>query len=304
VIRSHILKSFSYEKPPTLSQALHLLASQGDRASVIAGGTDLLVRMKEKRLAPEMLVDIQGLPELKALELSRDGLHLGALRTHAEIASSSSVLAQAPVLAQASGSVGAVQTRNLGTLGGNLCAGVPSMDGAPALLAMEAEVNIAAVGGTRSLPLHQFFRGPSLTALEPGELLLEVVIPVTSLRKPASFHKFGRRKALSLALVNAAAAFRLDKAGRIAEPRVALGAVAPTPMRAPNVEDYLTGKSPEEPQVLQKAGRLAAEEAKPIDDFRASAAYRRELIRVLVGRALADCAALAREGEGSCPTSS
>ena len=289
------MKSFVYEEPHTLSQALHLLESQGGRAKAIAGGTDLLVRMKDSRLAPEMLVDIQGLSELKSLDLSQNGLHLGALCTHAEIASSPLVLEHAPVLAQASLSVGAVQTRNLATLGGNLCAGVPSMDGAPALLALEATANIAAGGGIRSLPLDQFFRGPSLIALEPGELLLEVVIPRSSLRKPASFRKFGRRKALSLALVNAAASFQLDKAGRILEPRVTLGAVAPAPMRAKNVEDYLAGKSPEDTQVLQKAGQLAAEEARPIDDFRASAAYRRVLIQVLVRRTLADCAALARE---------
>ncbi|MCG6881004.1 MAG: xanthine dehydrogenase family protein subunit M [Deltaproteobacteria bacterium] len=297
------MKPFAYEKPSTLSQALKLLTSQGERARAIAGGTDLLVRMKEKSLSPEMLVDIQGLSELKALDLSQDGLHLGALCTHAEIASSSLVLDHAPVLAQASRSVGAVQTRNLGTLGGNLCTGVPSMDGAPALLVLEAKAHIASEGGVRSLPLSQFFRGPLLTALAPGELLQEIVIPLSCLQKPASFHKFGRRKALSLALVNAAASFRLDKTGRILEPLVALGAVAPTPMRSPNAEDYLAGKSPEDAQVLQKAGQLAAEEAKPIDDFRASAIYRRELIKVLVRRTLGDCAALAQERSLNCPTS-
>jgi len=289
------MKPFVYEEPRTLLQALLLLESQGGRAKAIAGGTDLLVRIKERRSAPEMLVDIQGLAELKGLDLSQNGLRLGALSTHAEIASSPLVLEHAPVLAQASQSIGAVQTRNLGTLGGNLCAGVPSMDGAPALLVLEATANIATGGGIRSLPLDQFFRGPSLTALEPGELLLEVVIPRSSFWKPASFRKFGRRKALSLALVNVATSFRLDKVGRILEPRVALGAVAPTPMRSPNVEDYLAGKSPEDTQVLQKAGQLAAEEARPIDDFRASAAYRRELIQVLVRRTLADCTALAQE---------
>ena len=294
------MKAFFYEEPPSLSEALHLLASQGDRARAIAGGTDLLVRMKEKTLTPEMLVDIQGLPELKALDLQQDGLHVGALCTHARIAASSLALEYAPVLAQASSSVGAVQTRNLATLGGNLCAGVPSMDGAPGLLVLEAKARIASVDGVRFLPLYQFFRGPSLTALEHGELLLEVVIPLSNLRKPASFRKFGRRKTLSLALVNAAASFRLDESGRIENPRVALGAVAPTPMRSPNAEDYLAGKSPHDAKVLRKAGQLAAEEARPIDDFRASATYRRELIQVLVRRTLADCAVPGPGRGGSC----
>lgn len=291
------MKSFSYEAPKTLVRTLQLLAEQGNRAKTIAGGTDLLVRMKEGLLAPEILIDILGVPEMKILDLNEEGLRIGALTTHADIAASSLVLQNAPVLAQASGSVGAEQTRNLGTIGGNLCAGVPAMDSGPALLALEADAVIAAETGFRSIAILQFFKGPSLTALTSQELLVEILIPRLSLGKPASFRKFGRRKALSLALVNAASAFRLNGSGRIVDPRVALGAVAPTPIRAMGAETYLEGRSPDNPETFRNAATMAAEEASPIDDFRASAEYRRQLIKVLVQRTLEDCAALALKGE-------
>jgi carbon-monoxide dehydrogenase medium subunit len=191
-----------------------------------------------------------------------------------------------PVLIEAAHSIGAVQTRNLGTLGGNLMTCVPSMDSGPALVALEAEVGIRGPAGARRMPITELFVGPRRTCLTPGQLLTEIVIPQASLGKPSAFLKFGLRKGQALALVNAAASLRVDRErGSFIAPRIALGAVAPTVIRAPKAEAFLAGLAITA-EAMQEAGRIAASEAKPISDFRASADYRRDLVAVLVKRAL------------------
>ena len=286
------MKPFAFEAPDSLDQAIQLLSRHGGAALPLAGGTDLLIRMKAGVLRPRVLVDICGIEELKGIELTPAGLRLGSLATHTQIANSPLVKEHAPAVAQASACVGAAQTRNLGSLGGNLAAGVPSMDGAPALLALDARAVICGPQGSRSVDLEQVFSKPHHNRLAPGELLKEVIVPQDSLGKPAGFVKFGRRKAMSLAIVNAAAAFNLDENGNITDPRLALGAVAPTPMRALAAEEFLAGKPPTQ-EAFAQAAKLAAAEARPIDDFRASARYRRQLVEVLTRRALTQTAARA-----------
>jgi len=202
-----------------------------------------------------------------------------------------------PALVDAAHTIGAVQTRSLGTLGGNLVTAVPSLDSGPTLIALEAVVTIAGPGGSREMPLSDFFVGPRRTALKPGELLVDVVIPKKNLGKPAGFQKFGLRKGQALALVNAAASFWLDPAKRIfVEPCIALGAVAPTVIRTPKAEAYLAGKKVT-PEAMAEAGRIAAGEARPISDFRASADYRRDLIAVLAKRSLEGALAVAERNQ-------
>jgi len=188
----------------------------------------------------------------------------------------------------------------MGTLGGNLATCVPSMDSGPALVALDALVVIAGAGGHRQLPLTGFFAGPRQPLLKPDELLVEIIIPTENLGKPADFQKFGLRKGQALALVNAAASLRVDwERGVCVAPRVALGAVAPTVIRARAAEAHLEGRAIT-PDAIAEAGRIAAGEARPIGDFRASADYRRELIAVLTRRVLANAyarALKAREGE-------
>ena len=196
-----------------------------------------------------------------------------------------------PALVDAAHSIGAVQTRNLGTLGGNLITCVPSMDSGPTLMALEATLTVANTSGQRQMPLAELFVGPRKTSLKPGDLLVDIVIPKENLNKAAGFEKFGLRKGQALALVNAAAAFFIDK-GKFKTPRIALGAVAPVVIRAPRAEAYLEGRAIG-PEAMAEAGRIAATEAKPINDFRASADYRRDLIAVLVKRALASAHARA-----------
>jgi len=180
--------------------------------------------------------------------------------------------------------VGAVQTRNLGTLGGNLVTCVPSMDSGPTLLALDAKVIILGSKGTRQSSLTDFFIGPRRTSLEPDELLLEIIIPKENLGKPASFIKFGLRKGQALALVNAASALWVE-GNKFKDVRIALGAVAPVVMRATRAEALLEGQIISE-DLVQEAAKIAVGEAKPIDDFRASKEYRNDLIEVGTRRTL------------------
>jgi CO/xanthine dehydrogenase FAD-binding subunit len=282
------MKPFGYVAARDAQHAVALLAEHGAAAKILAGGTDLLVELKHAAHNPEVIVDISRLDELKNIAIADDGLHIGALATHGDIMQSTVIRDMFPALVEAAHSIGAVQTRNLGTIGGNLVTCVPSMDSGPALIALEALVTVASAEGQRQMPLASLFVGPRKTSLKPGELLIDIVIPKPNLGKPAAFQKFGLRKGQALALVNVAAAFWLDDGkGTFAAPRIALGAVAPTVIRAPKAEAYLDGRKVTD-EAMAEAGRIAATEAKPISDFRASADYRRDLIAVLVKRALAN----------------
>jgi len=280
------MKAFGYVAAKDVTDAVALLAEHGTGAKVLAGGTDLLADLKFAPHHPDIIVDISRLDELKDIEVADDGLHIGALVTHSEIMRSPVIRDMFPALVEAAYTIGAVQTRNLGTLGGNLVTCVPSMDSGPTLIALEAEVVIAGPGGERRIQLGELFVGLRKTSLKTGELLTDIIIPKANLNKPAAFEKFGLRKGQALALVNAAAAFFVDN-GNFKAPRIALGAVAPIVIRAPKAEVYLEGRKITE-DAMAEAGRIAATEAEPISDFRASADYRRDLITVLVKRCLAN----------------
>jgi len=291
------MKAFGYVAAKDVSHAVALLGEYGAKAKVLAGGTDLLVDLKFAADGPEIIVDISRLEELKDISIVDDGLRIGALVTHADLMRSPIIADMFPALADAAHSIGAVQTRNLGTLVGNLVTCVPSMDSGPALLALDASVTVAGPSGRRQMPLPDLFVGPRKTSLKPGELLIDIVIPKENLGKPLAFEKFGLRKGQALALVNAAASFWVDRGkSAFAAPRIALGAVAPTVIRAPKAEAYLAGRKISA-EAMAEAGRIAATEAKPISDFRASAEYRRDLIAVLVKRALANAQARAATKE-------
>lgn len=280
------MKAFGYVSAKDVAHAVALLGEHGARAKILAGGTDLLVELKHAVHDPEIIVDVSRLRELKDIAIADDGLHIGALATHTDIMNSPIIGGMFPALVEAAHSIGAVQTRNLGTLGGNLVTCVPSVDSGPALVALDAAVTVANSSGRRRMPLAEMFVGPRKTSLQPGDLLVDIVIPKENLDKPAAFEKFGLRKGQALALVNAAASFRVGDKSIFVAPRIALGAVAPTVIRAPKAEAYLDGRTIGA-EAMAEAGRIAATEAKPISDFRASADYRRDLIAVMVKRALA-----------------
>ena len=291
------MRAFEYIAAKDVGHAVALLGEYGAKAKVLAGGTDLLVELKSAADGPEIVVDISRVRELKDIAIVDDGLRIGAAVTHADLMRSPIITGMFPALADAAHSIGAMQTRNLGTLAGNLVTCVPSMDSGPALIALDASVTVAGPSGQRRIPLTDLFVGPRKTSLKPGELLIDIVIPKENLGKPVAFEKFGLRKGQALALVNAAASFWVDRnKSAFAAPRIALGAVAPTVIRAPKAEAYLAGRKISA-EAMAEAGRIAATEAKPISDFRASAEYRRDLVAVLVKRALASAQARAATKE-------
>ncbi|MDH5750755.1 MAG: xanthine dehydrogenase family protein subunit M [Rhodospirillales bacterium] len=280
------MKPFEYVAPGTADEAVAILTKNGLNARIIAGGTDYLVELKHSSSVPKVVVDVSKLSELKGIDLTEQGLRIGSAVTHSEIMASPLVAEHALAMQEAALTVGAVQTRNLGTLGGNLVTCVPSLDSGPVLVALDAAVTLAGPKGRRTMPLTEFFVGPRKTALESGELLVEILIPKERLGRGCSFRKFGLRKGQALALVNAAASLDLDK-GKLTDVRIALGAVAPTVIRAVTAEKLLNGKAPSE-DLFAEAADIAVSEAKPINDFRASADYRRDLIRAGTKRVLAE----------------
>ena len=288
------MRAFDLVTATDSRHAVALLAEHGASARILAGGTDLLVELKSASHAPQVIVDISRAEDLKVIAITDEGLSIGALVTHTEIMRSPLICGMFPALVDAAHTIGAVQTRNLGTLGGNLVTGVPSMDSGPTLIALDALVTIAGSAGRRQIPLAEFFVGPRKTILKPNELLVEIVIPKQNLGKPAHFLKSGLRKGQALALVNVCASLWVDWDKRVfVAPRIALGAVAPTVIRTLQTEAYLEGRAIT-PEAMTEAGRIAVDDAKPISDFRASAEYRRDLIAVLTRRALENAYAQAQ----------
>ncbi len=290
------MKSFEFFAAKDSNHAVTLLAQHAVNAKVkiIAGGTDLLADLKFTAHGPDVVVDISRAEDLKNITMTDQGLSIGALVTHTQIMRSPLIRQLFPALVDAAHTIGAVQTRNLGTLGGNLVTAVPSMDSGPTLMALEAIVTIAGNGGRRQVPLSEFFVGPRRTVLKPDELLAEIIIPKQNLGKPTHFLKFGLRKGQALALVNVGASFWVDwDKNTFLAPRIALGAVAPKVIRAVQAEAYLEGRTIT-PETMAEAACVAVNDAKPISDFRASAEYRRNLVAVLTKRALEGAWALAQ----------
>lgn len=274
-----------YFAPKTREEALELLRRQGSQARPLAGGTDLLVAMREKGWRVDSLVNLKRIPGLRGIEPAPDGgLRIGATTTLYEIENSAPVRRAWPVLSEAAGTIGSVQIRNLGTIGGNLANASPAADMAPALLVVDAEMEILSQSGSRMVAAGGFFTGPGKTVMEQGEILAGIRIPPPAPGTKAAYLKFAPRQAMDIAVVGVAVAFSLDGDGGCRDARVALGAVAPTPMRARRAEAALVGELDE--RCLENAAAEACAEAKPISDARASGSYRRHLVGVLLKRAV------------------
>jgi len=274
-----------YIRPSDLSKALEALEEHGPGARVIAGGTDLIPSMRARTQLPSCLVDIQGLG-LDTITRTEGFVRIGATCTFSELARSGIIREMFPVLREAASAIGAVQTRNLATIGGNLSSAVPSCDSAPALYVLKARLTLISLRQQRVIPVEEFFQGPRRTVLAPAEILAWIDIPVPPDRSGSAFLKIGRRKALTLAIVNAAASVCVAKDGSTVEDAtISLGAVAPTPLRARKAEALLKGYMWSE-ELVKEAAWVASGETSPISDIRASADYRRELCKVLVRRAL------------------
>ncbi|MCC6523008.1 MAG: xanthine dehydrogenase family protein subunit M [Polyangiaceae bacterium] len=274
-----------YHRPTTLAEALRLAAEPGAR--VLAGGTDLVLRMRDGRERPDALVSLGRVAELAGVTFGADRVRLGARTTLAELVEHEELGRLFPALLGAARVFGSMLVRNLATVGGNLCNASPCSDLAPPLIALGARVELASREARRELPLGDFFVGPRETRLAPGELLTAVVLDRPGPRDRSAVLKH-TRVTVDLALVNVAVALELDR-GKVARVRAVAGAVGPTPLRLLGVEALVAGQALA-PELLAEAGRRAGAEVKPISDVRASAEYRRMLTGVLCRRALAAAA--------------
>ncbi len=276
----------SYHTPASLEQALALLAEHGKRARVVAGGTDLIIEMERKIRQPEVLIDITRIPGLDQITLGDDGgLRIGPLVTHNQLVGSDLVVERAFPLAQAAWSVGAPQIRNRGTLAGNLVTASPANDTITPLWAMGARVRLAYQGGSRVLTFPEFYRGVRRTAMRPDEMLVEVIVPPLPAGGRGVFLKFGLRRAQAISVINLAAVLAWD-GDVVRYARIAEGSVAPTIIRAPQAEAFVSGQQLTD-GVIEQAAILAANASRPIDDLRSPADYRTEMVRVLAKRSLA-----------------
>jgi carbon-monoxide dehydrogenase medium subunit len=278
------VKEFEYLEPKSLPQALEWLNTYRGRARILAGGTDLYLRLRKRVFLPDYVIDLKRVPDLNYITPNRGGgVQIGPTTLQDDVAQSSLIQEMYPALAEAALWVGAVQTRNRATLVGNLCNASPAADTAPALLSYGAQVKIASAQGERTIALEAFFMGPGRTALQDHELVAEIILPAPQPRTGGAFFR-RTRTAMDIAVVCGAAVLSLAN-GTCGDVRISLGAVGPTPMRAVRAESALRGQSLTEP-LIAEASRIAAEEARPIDDVRSSAEYRRDMVDVLTRRGL------------------
>ena len=275
-----------YFEPASLENALDLLAAHAPEARIVAGATDLIVEFDRGTRAPCALIDITRLPGLDAITLGDDGcVHLGPLVTHSAAASSELCAQHARALVQACREVGAPQIRNRATIAGNLITASPANDTITPLMALDATVTLRSRSGTRTLPLAKFYTGVRRTLLQPDEILIDIAFPALGAHAHSAYLKLGLRRAQAISVVNCAVMLARNDAGVVTDARIALGAVAPTIMRAYDAEGVLLGTHADE-AAITRAAELAGAATSPISDVRASADYRRDMTPVLVRRAL------------------
>jgi carbon-monoxide dehydrogenase medium subunit len=290
------LKPFDYFEPATIEEAVDLLNTYGDTARVLAGGVDLIPRMRAGSLQAGCVVNIQRIPGLDYIETGpAGGLEFGAMASLHALETSAAVRTPYPALYDAIHQIASVQTKFMGTAVGNLCVATPASDVAPALAALEAELVVAGVAGERTIPVAGFYTDYQRTALTRGEMVTGVRLPSATAGSGAAFMNLVRTHA-DIAKVTVTAAVVLDGAV-CREARIAVGAVAPTMFRARGAEDVLEGEELSD-ALVSKAAETAAREARPITDLRSSAEYRREMVRVLVGRTLHKAVDRARASSG------
>jgi carbon-monoxide dehydrogenase medium subunit len=273
-----------YMAPANLVDALQVKKKMGAQARVIAGGTDLILRMRDQVLSPSMLIDLRRI-SLDGIELSGDEMRLGAFVSLSQVLESDDIEKYFPALPAACREFAGPPIRNRGTLGGNIVNASPAADLVPPLIAYDANILLQSSSGDRVLPLVDFFTGPGQSVIEPDEILTEITLPRMPLTSAATFIKLGQRRSMAISQVNIATRLTLDESGLASEARIVLGAVAPVPRRAVAAEKILLGKEPTE-ELISEAASKAREEGTPISDVRASLAYRLEMTEVLVRRAL------------------
>ena len=279
------LSRFDYYAPETIDEACKVAAELGEGAMFMAGGTDLLIKVKRKMLDPKAVIDIKNIKGLDEVSFDESaGLTIGSTVTLTTIENHPLIKEKYPAIADAAHATANVQIRNMASITGNLCNAAPSAENAPVLMAMGAHVNIVGQDGAKSVPLDEFFTGPGQTILKQGELLTSISVPVPPKGSGTSYQHISARGKVDISAVGVGA--MLIMKGDICEDaRIFLGAVAPTPMMAVNAQKVLKGNKLTE-ELLQTAGLEASKEAKPITDMRATAEYRTLMVAVLTGRAI------------------
>jgi carbon-monoxide dehydrogenase medium subunit len=274
-------------QPTSLHEASRLLKENGPGGRFLAGGTDLVIAIKEKGLVPKYIVDLKRIPGLSEIRGNDDGTStIGALTTMRDIETSPLLIKKYPFLCQSAAEVGSIQIRNRATVGGNMANATPSADVAPSLIALNATAKIVSASGERTTALEDFFRGPGQTVMSAEEILSEITIPKTSARLVGEYIKFSPREMMDLAYVGVAVAYTLREPDKRCDGvRIVLGAVSPTPMRAREAEAAVEGHILTE-ALAERAGKIASVESKPISDVRSSADYRRAMVAAMTKRAL------------------
>lgn len=282
------MKELAYESPTRVDEAVSVLA-RGD-AKPLAGGTDLIVQLREGRRSAARVVDLKRIAELMLVTREADGsFRIGGAASFTQIDAHLELTAAHPGIAESGRLVGSYQIQNRASLGGNISNAAPSADAVPILICLGANAEIAGRKGRRVAAVEELFQGPGRTKLEADEVLVSVLVPPARPHSAARYLRFTPRREMDIAVAGSAAWIVLDSEGTIADARIALASVAPVPLRATDAERVLVGEKPG-PLVFAEAGKVAAREARPISDTRGSAEYRRELVAVLTQRALGACA--------------
>ena len=279
------LPKFEYFAPESLEEAQQLLLDKGEGAHLLAGGTDLLVKMNHGLLKPDSVIALKHIKGLDDITFDpKEGLKIGATALLANVAGHPDILKHYPAVAAAAKETANVQIRNMGTVAGNICNAAPSADNAPSLLAMNAEVVINGAEGEKRLPLEQFFKGPGLNVLGSGEILTAILVPTPGSGSGVSYQHISARGKVDISAVCVGVMVRMER-DICRDARIFLGAVAPVPMRAPKAEAKVLGEQLTE-EIIETAGIAAFEESQPITDVRSSAEYRKKMVAVLTRRAL------------------
>ncbi len=289
-----VVPEFEFGKADTLAGVFSLLAEHGDGARLIAGGTDLIVQMKLERVNPTCVISLAGVKELEGIS-SGGGLTIGSATSIQTISKSAPVRGLYPALSESCEAFSTVPIMIMGTIGGNLCNASPAADTAPALLVLDAEVDLVTADGNRRIPLQEFFAGPGKTVLGKGEIMRSIRLPEPPPGTGSAFLKISRVVA-DISQVCAAAMLVRD-GDKVADCRIALGSVAPTPLRARRAEEALIGRNGD-PDAFAEAARLVAEDISPITDVRATEGYRLHVAAVIVRDALSTAWRRSKEGRG------
>jgi len=289
------MEAFEYVAPRTLAGVYGHLGN-GKGIALIAGGTDLIIQLRESRRSCNQVVDIKHVPELTSVNITSAGLlEIGAAVPLAQLYEDAEIRRRWPALIDAASIIGGIQVQGRASLGGNLCNASPAADSPPALMVLGATLRVGSASGSREIPVADLFVGPGRNALQPGELLLQIVVPPMAAHSGAFYHRFTPRNEMDIAVASAGAWLQLSPdGGRIEAARVAIGAVAPTPLAVPAAAEALAGQAPGD-AAFARAGEAAAAAARPITDMRGSAAQRRHLVKVLTQRALQGALQRARE---------